>query len=159
MSNRIQIQGKTIGNGAPCFIIAEAGVNHNGDVKAAERLVDVAAEAGADAVKFQMFKADLLAERPADDSLTARRLELLKREESQEPLEKLLATIRSKTLRERYKFDVERMMDLMENQFGPLDWRNAFAHTLYWASLGDELARDFENSTFSDKVNTARLVF
>jgi N,N'-diacetyllegionaminate synthase len=57
----MQIKDKTIGNGAPCFIIAEAGVNHNGDVKAAERLVDVAAEAGADAVKFQMFKADLLA--------------------------------------------------------------------------------------------------
>lgn len=34
------------------FIIAEAGVNHNGDIGMAKRLVDVAAEAGADAVKF-----------------------------------------------------------------------------------------------------------
>ncbi len=43
------------------YIIAEAGVNHNGDMDTAKRLVDAAAEAGADAVKFQMFKADKLA--------------------------------------------------------------------------------------------------
>jgi N-acetylneuraminate synthase len=45
----------------PVFIIAEAGVNHNGSPDLARRLVDVAAEAGADAVKFQTFKAELLA--------------------------------------------------------------------------------------------------
>ena len=42
------------------FIIAEAGVNHNGDITTARRLVDVAAEAGADAVKFQTFVAERL---------------------------------------------------------------------------------------------------
>lgn len=42
------------------FVIAEAGVNHNGDLGMARRLVDVAAEAGADAVKFQTFSADSL---------------------------------------------------------------------------------------------------
>lgn len=42
------------------FIIAEAGVNHNGDIETAKRLVDVAAMAGADAVKFQTFKAENL---------------------------------------------------------------------------------------------------
>lgn len=40
------------------LIIAEAGVNHNGDLKLAKRLIDVAAEAGADCVKFQTFRAD-----------------------------------------------------------------------------------------------------
>ena len=40
------------------FIIAEAGVNHNGDINLAKKLIDVAVEAGADAVKFQTFKAE-----------------------------------------------------------------------------------------------------
>ncbi|HEY1098937.1 MAG TPA: N-acetylneuraminate synthase family protein, partial [Myxococcota bacterium] len=44
-------------NADRCYIIAEAGVNHDGDVDKALRLVDVAAEAGADAVKFQTFSA------------------------------------------------------------------------------------------------------
>ena len=40
------------------FIIAEAGVNHNGDIKLAKKLIDIAKDAGADAVKFQTFKAE-----------------------------------------------------------------------------------------------------
>lgn len=47
------------------LIIAEAGVNHNGDLWVAKQLIDVAAEAGADLVKFQTFKADRLATRAA----------------------------------------------------------------------------------------------
>ena len=48
------IGGHLIG-GERCFVIAEAGVNHNGDVALAERLIDAAADAGADAIKFQTF--------------------------------------------------------------------------------------------------------
>ncbi len=47
------------------FIIAEAGVNHNGDIVLAKRLIDVAANAGADAVKFQTFKAEKLVAKDA----------------------------------------------------------------------------------------------
>lgn len=47
------------------FIIAEAGVNHNGDLGLAKKLIDVAAEAGADAVKFQTFKAENLVTKSA----------------------------------------------------------------------------------------------
>jgi len=54
----IEIAGRRVGPGHPCFVIAEAGVNHNGDPEMAKRLIDVAVEAGADAVKFQTFKAE-----------------------------------------------------------------------------------------------------
>ena len=43
------------------FIIAEAGVNHNGSIHLAKKLIDVASDAGVDAVKFQSFKAQNLA--------------------------------------------------------------------------------------------------
>jgi N,N'-diacetyllegionaminate synthase len=49
-----------------CFIIAEAGVNHNGDIQLAKELVCAAREAGADAVKFQTFKADTLVNKTAE---------------------------------------------------------------------------------------------
>ena len=57
----IMIGDRRIGSGSPCFVIAEAGVNHNGDVTRALALVDAAAKAGADAVKFQTFIADRVA--------------------------------------------------------------------------------------------------
>ena len=47
------------------FIIAEAGVNHNGSIKLAKELIDVAVESGADAVKFQTFKAESLVSKTA----------------------------------------------------------------------------------------------
>jgi sialic acid synthase SpsE len=50
---RISIGAHEVGDGRPCFIIAEAGINHNGDAALAAELVDAAAEAGADAIKFQ----------------------------------------------------------------------------------------------------------
>lgn len=56
------------------FIIAEAGVNHNGSLVTAKRLVDAAREAKADAVKFQTFKAESIACRSARKALYQRRL-------------------------------------------------------------------------------------
>lgn len=55
---KVKIANRLIGEGEPCFIIAEAGVNHNGDVNLAKKLIYVAKEAEADAVKFQSFKAE-----------------------------------------------------------------------------------------------------
>src|SRR5215208_1132216 len=49
----INIGNRAIGEDEPCYIIAEAGVNHNGSLDLARRLVDIAVDAGADAVKFQ----------------------------------------------------------------------------------------------------------
>jgi len=55
MNQKIKIGKKTISDHGSVFIIAEAGVNHNGDLKLAKKLIDMAKEAGADAVKFQTF--------------------------------------------------------------------------------------------------------
>ncbi len=55
-----QLLSRIIGPGGPVFIIAEAGSNHNGSLGQAKKLIDVAAEAGADAVKFQTYYADTL---------------------------------------------------------------------------------------------------
>jgi sialic acid synthase SpsE len=51
--SHLTIGTREIGPGRPCFVIAEAGINHNGDVTLASELVDAAATAGADAIKFQ----------------------------------------------------------------------------------------------------------
>jgi len=56
----VLIQDRPVGEGHPCLVIAEAGVNHGGDLDQARRLVDAAVQAGADAVKFQTFKAERL---------------------------------------------------------------------------------------------------
>ncbi|MFW5748032.1 MAG: N-acetylneuraminate synthase family protein [Chloroflexota bacterium] len=56
----MQIADRTVGGGAPTYIIAEIGSNHNGDIDLAFELIDACAEAGADAVKFQAFRADAL---------------------------------------------------------------------------------------------------
>ena len=55
---KIKLGNKLIGDGEPCYIIAEAGSNHNGSLEQAKKLIDVAADAKADAVKFQIFKAE-----------------------------------------------------------------------------------------------------
>ena len=50
----MEIRGRLIGAGQPCYIVAEIGINHNGDIEIAKDLMHAAKEAGADAVKFQM---------------------------------------------------------------------------------------------------------
>jgi N-acetylneuraminate synthase/N,N'-diacetyllegionaminate synthase len=59
-NSRVIIGHKAIGKANPVYVIAEAGVNHNGDPATARRLIDAAHAAGADAVKFQVFSADRL---------------------------------------------------------------------------------------------------
>ena len=58
MPTELNLAGRRIGPGQPCFVIAEAGVNHDGEISKAEALIEAAVAAGADAVKFQTFKTE-----------------------------------------------------------------------------------------------------
>ena len=65
---KINIKNKLIGDECPVFFIAEAGVNHNGSIKNAIKLVDIASQSGADAIKFQTFTAQEINTRKAPKS-------------------------------------------------------------------------------------------
>lgn len=56
----VNIDGKIIGKGHPAYIVAELGVNHNGNMALVKELIDKASEAGVDAIKFQKFKTEAL---------------------------------------------------------------------------------------------------
>jgi N-acetylneuraminate synthase len=53
VKHAVKIGDTIVGNGRPCYVVAEIGINHNGDVELAKELIDVSAKAGCDAVKFQ----------------------------------------------------------------------------------------------------------
>lgn len=54
----VAIDGRTVGAGHPTYVIAELGLNHGGDVETGKRLVEAAAEAGADAIKLQTYRTE-----------------------------------------------------------------------------------------------------
>lgn len=56
----VMLGNKVIGDDSPCYVIAEIGINHNGSMDVAKRLIDAAAEAGCDAVKFQKRTVDIV---------------------------------------------------------------------------------------------------
>lgn len=60
MSKQVKIANKIIGDGSPCFIVAEIGINHNGSVELAKKMIDIAVTTGCDAVKFQKRTVDVV---------------------------------------------------------------------------------------------------
>jgi sialic acid synthase SpsE len=65
MKSRFEIAGRAVGKGLPCYVIAEAGVNHNCELALGKRLVETAKAAGADAIKFQNYTASKISTRVA----------------------------------------------------------------------------------------------
>ncbi|MBP7088039.1 MAG: N-acetylneuraminate synthase [Candidatus Omnitrophica bacterium] len=100
------ISGHKVGQNQPVFIIAEAGVNHNGSLELAKKMVDTAKLIGADAIKFQTFKAENLATKDAPKAyyqkktaLGKTQLEMLKSLElSEKDFEKLFNYCRKKRI-------------------------------------------------------------
>jgi N-acetylneuraminate synthase len=60
MANAVRIGDRDVGDGHPCYVIAEIGINHNGDVAQAKRLISVASAGGCNAVKFQKRTIDVV---------------------------------------------------------------------------------------------------
>lgn len=85
MTKTLTIHRKIIGDGYPTFIAAEIGLNHNGKIKLAKRLIKAAKEAGADAVKFQkrdlksLYKNDIFKDPNKDSQSTAYLFDIFKR--------------------------------------------------------------------------------
>jgi sialic acid synthase SpsE len=65
VKSHFDIAGRSVGLGRPCYVIAEAGVNHNCDLELGYRLIESAAAAKADAIKFQSYTASKIATRTA----------------------------------------------------------------------------------------------
>ena len=84
MRKTLNINGRIIGDGYSAFVAAEIGVNHNGKLKLAMRLIKAAKEAGADAVKFQkrdlksLYKQDVLKDPNKDSQSTAYLFDIFK---------------------------------------------------------------------------------
>ena len=124
MVNNITINGRKVGAEFPCFIIAEAGVNHNGDVKLAIKLIDAALQSGADAVKFQTFKAESLASANAPKA------------------QYQLAT----TAREESQFDMLKRLELSYDEYQMLKDYCVEAGIMFMSSPFDEVSSDWLES-------------
>lgn len=109
-------------------------------------------------VRPELTANDLIKDKSQLESALAKRLAVVNDPDNKESLDRLLAALRSKVLRERYKFDLDWWLDLMVEQYGPLDLRNAFSHALYWASKGNEVAKGVAHVDPNDAMNTARMI-
>ncbi len=73
---KIRIKNRLIGENNPVFVIAEAGINHNGNLKIAKKLIEKAKESGADAIKFQTFRSTDLVSTKSSTFKIFKKLEL-----------------------------------------------------------------------------------
>ncbi len=114
----VKIGNRNVGPGQPCYVVGEIGINHNGDLALAKKLIDCAALAGADAVKFQKRTVDVVY--------------------SREELERPRETPFGKT-----NGELKRALEFGLEEYGALD-TYAREHNIAWfASCWDEASVDF----------------
>ena len=118
MSKVVKIANKIVGDGYPCFITAEIGINHNGSVSLAKKLIDIACVAGCDAVKFQKRTVDVVY--------------------SKEELERPRQSIFGET-----NGDLKRGLEFGFDEYQEIDKYCKQKNILWYASCWDEQSVDF----------------
>ncbi len=114
----VKIGSKTVGDGFPCFIIAEIGINHNGSVDLAKKMIDIAVTTGCDAVKFQKRTVDVVY--------------------SKEELAKERSSVFGKT-----NGDLKRGLEFGEEEYREIDTYCRQHRIMWFASCWDEQSVDF----------------
>lgn len=118
MPNVVKIGDKVIGDGFPCFIIAEIGINHNGSVDLAKQMIDIAVATGCDAVKFQKRTIDVVY--------------------TPEELAKERKSIFGNT-----NGDLKRGLEFGEKEYSEIDMYCKEKNIMWFASCWDETSVDF----------------
>ena len=114
----VKIADKTVGEGFPCFIIAEIGINHNGSIEQAKKMIDIAVSTGCDAVKFQKRTVDVVY--------------------TKEELAKERASVFGNT-----NGDLKRGLEFGEKEYAEIDKYCKSKNILWFASCWDEASVDF----------------
>jgi N-acetylneuraminate synthase len=114
----VRIGKKRVGDGEPCYVIAEIGINHNGDIDLAKRLISIAVAAGCDAVKFQKRTVDVV----------------YTPEELAKPRESPFGTTNG---------DLKRGLEFGQEEYEDIDAYCKAVHIDWFASCWDEASVDF----------------
>jgi len=117
----VDVAGRKVGPGYPCFIVAEAGVNHNGSLEMAKQLVDAAVKTGADAVKFQTWVTEKVI--TPDARMAEYQKQNLGREQSQ--------------------FEMAKQLELSYDQFREIKAYADRQDTLFFSTPDEEDSADF----------------
>lgn len=115
---QVRIGNRAVGDGAPVYVVGEIGINHNGDLGIARRLIDVAAIAGADAVKFQKRTVEVV----------------YSAEELSRPRESPFGATNG---------DLKRGLEFGADQYQAIDRYCSEKHVVWFASCWDEASVDF----------------
>jgi len=118
MATSVKIGNSLVGDGRPCFIVAEIGINHNGDVEIAKKLIDAAALGGCDAVKFQKRTVDVV----------------YTPEDLAKPRESPFGSTNG---------DLKRGLEFGPAEYAEIDWYCRSKRVLWYASCWDEGSVDF----------------